>query len=108
MKQSQARNYQSTTDTYPSLSQLCNDIDQSINAGLLAQAEAFEEELTRPDLPLIQGEKCSISLLEASDLTLIKCKKCRRPVHYNCNTPKGCAYYKKHCANFMCQFCKSN
>ena len=37
-EQNQASNYQSTTDSYPSLSQLCYDIDQSIDAGLLAQA----------------------------------------------------------------------
>ena len=38
-----------TADSYPSLSQLCNEIDLSIDAGLLVQAETLEDELTRQD-----------------------------------------------------------
>ena len=79
---------QSNADLYPSLSQLCNEIDQSIEAGLWAQAEAIEDELSIPDLPFLYGEKCSVCLLEALDLTFIKCKLCRKPVHYNCKNPK--------------------
>ena len=39
---------QSYADSYPSLSQICNEIDQNIEAGLLAQAEAIENELSIP------------------------------------------------------------
>ena len=106
---SEASNFslsQSNADSYPSLSQLCNEIDQSLEARLLAQAEAIEDELSIPDLPLLYGEKCSVCLLEAMDSKFIKCKLCRKSVHYNCNNPKVSAYYKKQCANCRCQFCK--
>ena len=98
---------QSYADSYPSLSQICNEIDQSIEAGLLAQAEAIENELSIPDLPLTYGEKCSVCLQVALNSTFIKCRLCTKPVHYNCNNPKVSAYYKKQCENFKCHFCKS-
>ena len=52
-----------TADSYPSLSQLCNEIDLSIDAGLLVQAETLEDELTRQYVLLLQvrpKEKCSV------------------------------------------------